>query len=91
MKTVAESEVEDHLTLLLDEVELGAAIAITRRGKPVATLAPIAEDYEVRQPLRKHSSEEVRTAMLRVREQAKAAGKKFNWDEVKNWRDEGRA
>jgi antitoxin (DNA-binding transcriptional repressor) of toxin-antitoxin stability system len=90
MKTVAESEVEDHFTVLLNEVERGAAIAITRQGAPVATLAPIAEDYETRQPLRKHTSAEVRSAMLRIREQAKAAGMKFDWDEVKKWRDEGR-
>ncbi len=57
----------------------------------MATLAPIAEDYETRQPLRKHTSAEVRAAMLRIREQAKAAGMKFDWDEVKKWRDEGRA
>jgi prevent-host-death family protein len=84
MRTVAESEAESQLPMLLDEVELGAAIAITRHGKPVAVLTPVSESRQ------KHSPEEVRSAMLRIREQAKAAGQKFDWNEVKQWRDEGR-
>jgi len=85
MRTVAESEAESRLPILLDEVELGEEIAITRHGRPVAVLTPISET-----PRQKNTPEEVRSAMLRIREQAKAAGMKFDWDEVKRWRDEGR-
>ena len=85
MRTVAESEAEGRLPMLLDEVELGDAIAITRHGKPVAVLSPVFEN-----PRPRHTAEEVRDAMVRIREQAKAAAVKFDWDEIKRWRDEGR-
>ncbi len=90
MRAVAETEAEHHLGALLDEVELGGSIAITRQGKPVAALTSLTEDFDVRKSRLKHSAEDVHAAMLRIREQAKAAGMKFNWAEVKKWRDEGR-
>jgi antitoxin (DNA-binding transcriptional repressor) of toxin-antitoxin stability system len=39
----------------------------------------------------KSTSEEVRAAMERIRERAKTAGMKFDWNEIKAWRNEGRA
>jgi prevent-host-death family protein len=35
-------EAKTHLSRLLDEVETGSTVVITRRGKPVAKLEPLA-------------------------------------------------
>jgi prevent-host-death family protein len=90
MRMVAESEAETHLPDLVDEVQRGTAIAITRHGKPVAALTSISDEFPAHLPRVRHSPEEVRAAMVQIREQAKAAGMKFDWEEVKRWRDEGR-
>jgi prevent-host-death family protein len=41
MKTVGAFQAKTQLSQLLDEVERGEAITITRRGRPVAVLAPV--------------------------------------------------
>ena len=41
MKQVGVYEAKTHLPKLLDEVEQGATIVITRHGKPVAKLMPL--------------------------------------------------
>ena len=43
MKTVGSYEAKTHLPRLLEEVEHGAEIVITRHGKAVARLVPITE------------------------------------------------
>ncbi len=40
MRTVGAFEAKTHLARLLDEVEHGATITITRHGRPVALLSP---------------------------------------------------
>ncbi len=40
MKTVGTYEAKTHLPRLLSQVEKGETITITRRGKPIAVLAP---------------------------------------------------
>ncbi len=40
MKTVGVDEAKTHLARLLDEVEQGECITITRHGKPIARLSP---------------------------------------------------
>ncbi len=40
MKSVGSYEAKTHLPRLLDEVEKGETITITKRGKPVARLVP---------------------------------------------------
>ncbi len=42
MREVQASEAKTHLLRLLDEIERGEAIAITRHGRPVAHLVPVA-------------------------------------------------
>lgn len=39
-------EAKDHLTALLDEVEVGHEILITRHGKPVARLVPADAGFD---------------------------------------------
>ena len=41
MKTVGAFQAKTQLSQLLDEVEKGEAVTITRRGRPVAVLAPV--------------------------------------------------
>ncbi len=42
MKTVGAFQAKTQLSQLLDQVEKGEAITITRHGRPVAVLAPVA-------------------------------------------------
>jgi len=44
MSDVGAYEAKTHLPRLLDEVEAGASITITRNGRPVARLMPIVSD-----------------------------------------------
>lgn len=48
MTTASVHEAKTHLSRLLQEVEAGASIVITRGGKPVARLVPLAA--EARRP-----------------------------------------
>ncbi len=45
MHTVGVFEAKNRLTALLNEVEDGGEVIITRRGKPVARLAPLASGF----------------------------------------------
>lgn len=42
MKQVGVYEAKTHLAKLLDEVEKGESVTITRHGRPVARLVPVA-------------------------------------------------
>ena len=42
MKTVGAFQAKTQLSQLLDQVERGDAVTITRHGRPVAVLAPVA-------------------------------------------------
>lgn len=44
MKTVGAFEAKTHLAELLDLVEAGERVTITRRGDPVAMLVPVREE-----------------------------------------------
>ncbi len=44
MREVGAFEAKTHLSALLESVESGEHITITRRGKPVAKLVPINQD-----------------------------------------------
>jgi prevent-host-death family protein len=46
MHTVGVFEAKNRLTALLDEVESGGEVIITRRGKPIARLAPIETGFD---------------------------------------------
>ena len=59
MSEIGVSEAKTNLTRLLDRVEKGERIVITRHGRPVAELAP----------LRRQNPERVRMAIKRLRAQ----------------------
>jgi prevent-host-death family protein len=82
LRLVGAFEAKNKLGQLLDEVEQGEEIVITRRGKEVARLVPARAS---------RSRAEVRAALLRIR--ARAQSRKlgpFDWAEWKSYRDEGR-
>lgn len=43
MSTVTLAEAKSHLSHLLDQVEAGEEVVITRRGQPVARISPVAK------------------------------------------------
>jgi prevent-host-death family protein len=80
-------EAKNTLGSLLDRVERGEEIVITRHGKAVARLVP--EDQ-------RSNRDQVQAAFERIRERARRYAQEnpgapaFNWEEVKKLRDEGR-
>jgi prevent-host-death family protein len=82
MRAVGAFEAKNKLGQLLDLVERGEEIMITRHGKEVARLVPARQQV---------SREEARAAIQRIRarpEQRKLG--RFEWAEWKAYRDEGR-
>jgi prevent-host-death family protein len=82
MQEIGAFEAKNTLGALLDRVEHGEEIVITRRGKPVARLVRAQpEDGPVA----------ARAAAARLRALAKdIVGGPLTWDELKTYRDEGR-
>lgn len=75
-------EAKNKLSALIERAERGEEIVITRRGLPVAKLVPFREI-----PDREHAREAAR----QLREQAKTMKLgRFDWEEWKKYRDEGR-
>jgi prevent-host-death family protein len=85
MREVQASEAKTHLPQLLDAVERGETIVITRHGRSIARLVP---ERRVRQ-------EQINAAaagLERLRESIRArAEKPFTLDEIKAYRAEGRS
>lgn len=82
MSEVGSFEAKNTFSALLDRAEHGEEIVITRRGRPVAKLVPLQ-----REPDRREAEEAA--ARLRARAKSKKRGR-FDWDEWKSYRDEGR-
>ncbi len=79
MRTVQASEAKTHLLSLLDEVERGETVVITRHGKRIARLSPEAEA----------DRERVERAMKRILEIRKRT-KPVSLEEILATRNEGR-
>jgi prevent-host-death family protein len=62
MTEIAAFEAENHLAALLDRVERGEEVVITRRGKPVARLVPAHPDID---------RDTAREAVRRIREMSR--------------------
>ncbi|HEU5018749.1 MAG TPA: type II toxin-antitoxin system prevent-host-death family antitoxin [Pseudolabrys sp.] len=62
MTTVSLVEAKAHLSELLDRVEAGEAVVITRHGRPVANLSPVTPR---KQPLRSLAAFRARMPKLR--------------------------
>jgi prevent-host-death family protein len=82
MREIGAFEAKNKLGQLLDLVERGEEIVITRHGKHVARLVP---------PHSAVDHDQARNALRRIRERAKRLKLgPFDWDEWKSYRDEGR-
>jgi prevent-host-death family protein len=78
MRTVGAFEAKTHLSALLEEVERGEEVTITRHGKPVARLVPAAAI----------DRERIDAAIARLKElRAGSSLGGLSWKEL---RDEGR-
>ena len=82
MSEIGVFEAKNKLSALLDEVEAGAEITITRRGRPVARLVPASPAFASERALR--AAQGIR-ALARKMTHAPA-----DWPEWKRYRDEGR-
>jgi prevent-host-death family protein len=86
-REVGAFEAKNTLGTLLDRVERGEEIVITRHGKPVARLVPNNGSVD---------TSRARAAFERLRENARLLheqnkGKEpLDWPTLKKWRDEGR-
>ena len=82
MLEVGAFEAKNKLGQLLDLVEQGEVVVITRHGKEVARLIPARQMRD---------REQARVAIRRIRERAEQLKLgPFNWSEWKSYRDEGR-
>jgi prevent-host-death family protein len=79
MRRVQASEAKTHLPQLLDEVERGQTLIITRHGRPIARIVPEPD-------LRKEQSEKAIAAITQLR---RLTGK-VSIEEILSARDEGR-
>ena len=82
MEEIGAFAAKNTLGTLLDKVERGEEIVITRHGKPIARLVPNME---------RPDRERIAGAMHRIR--ARAARTRlgaFSWEEIRSERDAGR-
>jgi prevent-host-death family protein len=84
MKHVGIFEAKTHLSALLEEVEKGGEVTITRHGKPVAKLVRTTEEPSADVMAQR------RAAITRLRAMAKARGTNFSIEEIKSWIEDGR-
>ncbi len=85
MREIQASEAKTHLPQLLDAVERGETIIITRHGRSVARLVP---EHRIRQERISAAVAGMRDLRESIRERAE---KPFTLDEIKTYRDEGRS
>ena len=66
MRSIQAAEAKAHLSSLLDEVERGQTIVITRHGKPIARIVPEADSRQARIASAMAEIEEFRKTMPRI-------------------------
>jgi prevent-host-death family protein len=79
MKHIKSSEAKARFSELLDDVEQGETITITRHGKVIAHILP---DADYRQARAKKAIEEIM--------EARKTAPRVTTEEILAWRDEGR-
>ncbi|MDN3565105.1 type II toxin-antitoxin system Phd/YefM family antitoxin [Paeniroseomonas aquatica] len=83
MREIQASEAKTHLPRLLDEVERGETIIITRHGRAIARIVP-----EVSR--RRAEIDRAVTDLRALRASIAERGVSLSWDELKRFRDKGR-
>jgi prevent-host-death family protein len=86
MKQIKSSEAKARFSELLDEVEHGETVSITRHGK---VIAHILSDDAYQQATQEDRAARGRRAMFKLMELRKKAGR-ASVEEILAWRDEGR-
>jgi prevent-host-death family protein len=82
MPTVTLFEAKNRLSTLIDQVEEGEEVTITRRGRTVARIVSVATDgAKAKQAVAKLGA---------LRDSIAARGQNFQWAELKAYRDENR-
>jgi prevent-host-death family protein len=84
MKHVGVFEAKTHLSSLLDEVEKGGEVTITRHGKPVAKLVQATAEFSPEEIERR------RQAIARLRANARRINLNVSHEEIKAWIEDGR-
>jgi prevent-host-death family protein len=82
MQTIQASEAKTHFLRILDDVERGESVTVTRRGKTVARIVPVTPSDEERR-------ERISQAMASILEIRKRT-KPVSIEEILAARDEGR-
>lgn len=83
MKTIQASEAKTKFLSILDDVERGESVTVTRHGKTVAQIIPVPPSDEERR-------ERVERAIAGIRALRERIGK-MSIEEILSARDEGRA
>lgn len=83
MREVGAFEAKNKLASLLDQVEQGAEIVITKRGRPVAKLVPAQSGFD--RDKARRAADDIR-ALAREMKLGPSS-----WEEWKRFRDEGRS
>jgi prevent-host-death family protein len=83
MQTIQASEAKTHFLRILDQVERGESVTVTRHGKTIARIVPVTPSDEERR-------ERFERAMQGIRELRQKVGK-LSIEEILSARDEGRA
>jgi prevent-host-death family protein len=87
MTKVATIEGEPSLSSLVEEVERGGEVVITRHGRPVAKLVRAQESQGKLTP---EQLAKQRQAIAELREMARMRGLRIPHEEIKSWIEEGR-
>lgn len=80
MRSIQAAEAKTHFLRILDDVEQGESVVVTRHGRPVARIIPELD----------HERERVEKAMEEMRKLRARIGK-LSIHEILSARDEGRA
>jgi prevent-host-death family protein len=81
MQEIGAFDAKNRLGALLDQVEMGEEIVITRRGKPIARLVPSSSMIDRSQ---------INAAADRIRERGASLKARFDWEAIRADRDTGR-
>jgi|KBSSwiStaDraftv2_1062776.scaffolds.fasta_scaffold291719_1 prevent-host-death family protein len=79
MKNIQATKAKAQFSEILDEVERGGTVIITRHGKPIVRMTPMAEDRQ----------SEIRDVIAKMK-QLRLGTKGVTVEEILQWRDEGR-
>ncbi len=91
MITVGAFEAKTKFSELLDRVERGEEIVVTRHGKTVARIVPEGlPDAEAQRKAREAKAAEILGEIKRVREMLRVEGVHFTYEDIVSARDEGR-